>query len=110
MGKHVTIDLKGCHPVILERVETLDEFLLEAIKECGMKAMMRPQHVKFQPQGYSGFCILAESHISYHTYPEKQEIFIDLYSCKDFNTQRLINLSMFSFLASECKSQVINRD
>ena len=94
----------------MERVEVLDEFLLEAIKECGMRAMMKPKHVKFEPQGYSGFCILAESHISYHTYPEKQEIFIDLYSCRDFNTQSLINLSMFSFLASECQHQVIKRD
>ena len=36
-------------------------------------------------QGYTGFGILKESHISIHTYPEENKAFIDFYSCKNLN-------------------------
>lgn len=42
--------------------------------------------------GYSIFGIIAESHISMHTFPEDNYFSFDLYSCKKFNTKILIDL------------------
>ena len=36
---------------------------------------------KFSPQGITGFILLAESHISIHTWPEINYVAIDLFSC-----------------------------
>jgi len=38
--------------------------------------------------GYTGFGVLMESHISIHTYPEKNKISIDIYSCKMMDLQK----------------------
>ena len=42
-------------------------------------------------QGYTGFVILAESHISFHTYPENNFISIDFFSCKKLNQKENID-------------------
>ena len=39
---------------------------------------------KFEPQGLTGFYLLSESHLSFHTWPENGTISIDLYTCGDF--------------------------
>jgi S-adenosylmethionine/arginine decarboxylase-like enzyme len=39
-------------------------------------------------QGYTGFVILAESHISFHTYPEYKFISIDFFSCKKLDEKK----------------------
>ena len=38
--------------------------------------------------GYTGFGVLMESHISIHTYPEKNKISIDIYSCKNMDLNK----------------------
>lgn len=48
---------------------------------------------KFNPQGASGFWLLSESHLSFHTWPEKKHVFIDLFSCGcNEKTQSAANL------------------
>ena len=42
--------------------------------------------------GYSVFGIISESHISMHTFPEDNYFSFDLYSCKKFNSNFLIDL------------------
>ena len=36
---------------------------------------------KFQPQGVTVLCLLSESHISIHTWPEKGEAAVDIFTC-----------------------------
>jgi S-adenosylmethionine decarboxylase len=40
--------------------------------------------------GFSGVIIIAESHISVHTFPQKYFVSIDVYSCKKFSQTRAI--------------------
>ena len=108
-SKHVVVDLFDCHVPLLEDRDVLHGFLLESIKMTDMTAMMRPLHIRFEPIGYSGFCILGESHISYHTYPEDKKIYIDLFSCRDFDAEAFVNYCMFAFLAGDCKYTIIER-
>jgi S-adenosylmethionine decarboxylase len=39
---------------------------------------------QFDPQGITGFYLLSESHLAFHTWPEKGQISFDLYTCGDF--------------------------
>ena len=43
-----------------------------------------------QPQdwGVSGFVIIAESHISVHTFPDRGHVNVDIFSCKEFDAER----------------------
>lgn len=50
----------------------------------------------FSPQGSSGVLLLAESHISYHTWPELRKISLDVYSCcKVRNESKILGLLQF---------------
>ena len=53
--------------------------------------------------GYTGFGILMESHISIHTYPEKNKISIDIYSCKMIDLQKNLIYIQYYFKNSKHK-------
>ena len=40
---------------------------------------------KFEPQGVTVICLLSESHISIHTWPEEGKAAVDVYTCGDCN-------------------------
>lgn len=46
----------------------------------------------FPVQGLTAFQVLSESHISVHTYPEKQSYYFDVYSCKEFDYNGIIEI------------------
>ena len=48
---------------------------------CGLTKVNECIH-KFEPQGYTICHVLAESHISIHTWPEESSFAMDIYSCK----------------------------
>ena len=63
-------------------------------------------------QGYTGFGILKESHISIHTYPEENKVSIDFYSCKNLNIPKNKEFIKNYFIKNngdKIKFQVIKR-
>ena len=66
---------------------------------------------KFEPQGVTAIALLAESHLSIHTWPEERYSAVDIFTCgenmkPDISCKYLIN----SLLAEEHLLRVINRD
>jgi S-adenosylmethionine decarboxylase len=41
--------------------------------------------------GVSGFVIIAESHISIHTFPDRNTAFVDIFSCKQFDIHKAVD-------------------
>ena len=79
--KHVLFDLKQClisYP--LDDEEYVKETLIEASKIAKLELLKVDTH-KFQPHGVTGYALLAESHISIHTWPEDDVARCDLFSC-----------------------------
>jgi len=60
--------------------------------------------------GYSGFVFIAESHISFHTWVEKNFINIDVFSCRDFDTDNAIEHLTDKFQLARYKTYLVNRD
>ncbi len=56
--------------------------LYRAAKECKSTLLNLAVH-KFDPQGVTGIAMLAESHISIHTWPEKGMAVCDVFTCGD---------------------------
>lgn len=59
--------------------------------------------------GISGFVMIAESHISIHTFPDKGFITADVYSCRPFDTEKTIAFFKKSFDLQEVEAQIIKR-
>lgn len=95
-GMHLILDLKECRKIEkLSDVKFIESFLLELVKVIEMKAITRPnvlyyEHEKMKESGITGFIIIADSHISVHTYPFKKSLYFDLFSCKKFDFERVI--------------------
>lgn len=79
-GKHILGELYG---VSFEKVNSLDfmENLLRKGVESADATICGITVKKFVPQGLSILILLSESHVSVHTYPEKNSIFFDIFTC-----------------------------
>jgi S-adenosylmethionine decarboxylase len=82
LGRHIVCELSGCQPSILSDIDGIAAMMIAAAKAAGATIMESAFH-RFEPQGVSGTVILAESHISIHTWPEKAYAAMDFYTCGD---------------------------
>jgi S-adenosylmethionine decarboxylase len=64
---------------------------------------------KEEDWGVSGFVLIAESHISIHTFPERAYVNIDVFSCKDFDHKQALTQIMDTFSLDQVKHWVIGR-
>ena len=78
VGEHITIDIIGTDkeydPSVFERV-------INEIAKAAKVTILNISKYKFEPQGFTILALLAESHISFHTFPEKGIISFDFFTC-----------------------------
>ncbi|MEM4348514.1 MAG: adenosylmethionine decarboxylase [Candidatus Anstonellaceae archaeon] len=91
-GPHLTLDMYGCNKKKLKDVNFIYNFLNEFPDMIGMTKIMPPytftySGVKPEDWGVSGIVLIAESHISIHTFPEKNFASVDIFSCKEFDIE-----------------------
>jgi len=99
-GKHYLIDLRDCDPEIIKSVDPTREIVLRAAKECGATILDDHFH-QFQPIGVSGVVLIAESHISIHTWPESGFAAADIFTCGEMKPQVAIDIMREGFRAKE---------
>jgi S-adenosylmethionine decarboxylase len=84
MGKHFLLNLYGCSSVLLND----ERFLIDLIENAAIVSgatVLKTVSYKFDPQGVTSICLLSESHISIHTWPEENKAAIDCYTCGNAN-------------------------
>jgi len=91
---HVIIDGRSKNKELLEQEHLLKAWLIKTAKQIGMTIYGEPVVVDYPwPGSYytalSAICFLGESSILVHTYPEYSFVFIDVFSCKDFDCDML---------------------
>jgi S-adenosylmethionine decarboxylase len=77
-GDHLIVEFWGAK--IIEDIKKIKDILVRTAKISRNTSLGVKIH-KFSPQGVTGFILLAESHISIHTWPERDYIAIDIFSC-----------------------------
>ena len=82
MGKHYLLNLYGCPFDRLNNHRFLVDLLENAAASSGA-TVVQTIYKKFDPQGVTVLCLLSESHISIHTWPEKGEAAVDIFTCGD---------------------------
>ncbi len=80
MGKHYLLNLYGCSFVLLDDERCLIDLLENAAIVSGANVIQTISK-KFEPQGVTILCLLSESHISIHTYPELGNCYVDIFTC-----------------------------
>lgn len=81
-GRHVLAELEGCAPEVLREADRVCALMREAAQAAGATALADATRT-FPTGGVSGFVLLAESHISIHTWPEHGYAAVDVYTCGD---------------------------
>lgn len=94
-GQHLMVDGYGSEQDKLTDINYIYDFLSNYPSEIEMTKIMPPYVFRYsgvRPEdwGISGFVLIAESHISIHTFPEKLYLSLDIFSCKEFNGQKAI--------------------
>jgi S-adenosylmethionine decarboxylase len=80
LGKHLLLELKDCDAELLNDMEYLREALSSVALSIGA-TVIKDSFYQFSPQGISGVVIIAESHISIHTWPEFCYAAVDVFTC-----------------------------
>lgn len=80
IGSHCILELYGCPASTLGDKERIVEAIRRAAKRAGSTLVGEVAH-RFEPQGVTALALLAESHISVHTWPELGYAACDVFTC-----------------------------
>ena len=111
---HLLMDGFGGDVENMKDEEFVYHFLDVFPSEIGMNKISTP-HVttyrgpKDEDWGISGFVLIAESHISVHTFPERAYVNIDVFSCKGFDHEQALARIRETFSLDQVKHWLIGR-
>jgi len=114
-GKHLLVEVVAKNNRGFKDKRFIKRLFREIIEVAEMKAVSPTLIYQFPPRqsklksGLTAFCVLAESHLSIHTWPENNYFALDLFSCRDFNEKKVISLIKKNFAVKKIYIQVIKR-
>jgi len=94
-GSHLIIDLWEAEG--LDDRDRIERALLDAVREAGATLLHVHLHTFTDGGGISGVAVLAESHISVHTWPEKGYAAFDVFMCGDAQPKKALNVFKDAF-------------
>jgi S-adenosylmethionine decarboxylase len=100
LGTHLLVELRDCKPEILKDLNKVKNAMVFAAKEAKATIVDVSFH-KFNPIGISGMVVIAESHLSIHTWPEYSYAAVDIFTCGDIIKPEVAA----SYLIKEFKSK-----
>ena len=80
LGRHLLIELQDCDKEGLNDLGFIRDAMMAAAVDCGATVLGESFH-HFSPQGVSGVVVIAESHLSIHTWPEYRYAAVDIFTC-----------------------------
>lgn len=80
LGRQILVELYDCVNSKINDVEFITDVMIEATKRSGATIVSHDFH-KFSPYGVSGVIVIAESHVTIHTWPEYGYAAVDIFTC-----------------------------
>jgi spermidine synthase len=109
LGHHLVMDLFGCNPDKMRDVSIVEGIIVEAALAAKATIVASKFH-QFSPEGVSGALVLAESHISVHTWPEVDGYCaLDIFTCGDTDNFAALEVLKLRFEAKTCVVVEIER-
>lgn len=114
-GLHLTMDCycKNCD--FLNDETKITSFLEKTTLFINMTPISKPFYVNYDggekkdEYGISAIILIVESHISIHTYPEKQYFSMDIFSCKIFDFKKVLQYIKNFFDCKKIEYHIIER-
>ena len=96
-GKHMICDIKQIkNTALLNNLDGIKNVLDIICKKYDFKCLDKVEHV-FSPVGISILYLLSESHISIHTFPERNYFALDIYTCREY-TDNIVYENIYGYL------------
>ena len=105
-GTHLIIEVVDGHG--LDDEARIQQAFRDCVTQCGATLLHIHTH-KFSPQGVSGVAVLAESHISVHTWPEIGYGAFDVFMCGDADPWRAVDVLKAAFATPDVRVREILR-
>jgi len=104
-GTHILANLYGCPRELVEKADIVLNLLNEVVSEAKLTKVGENSH-QFEPIGATAIILLAESHISIHTWPEEEGFAaVDIFTCGEEGDANLA----FKVLVEKFKPQKIDK-
>ena len=113
-GPHLILEAYGCASANLADLSALSKMLDTYPPRLGMTKIMPPYVFSYEGKhkedwGVSGVVLIAESHISVHTFPDKGFATLDIFSCQEFDVDEAIKYFCDYFGPSSYDHKLIMR-
>ena len=109
LGHQILMELYGCESAILTDSSLLKHAMMVAAAEAGATVVDTVFH-GFNPHGVSGVIVIAESHITVHTWPEFSYAAVDIFTCGEtIDSQKIVGQLIKVFAARNHRSLSFDR-
>jgi S-adenosylmethionine decarboxylase len=94
-GPHLMLDCRECDADKINDLDLVSKFLDELPEMIGMTKIIPPYAFRYnglvpEDKGITGVVIIAESHLTFHSFVEKDYFFFDIFSCKPFDVDFVV--------------------
>jgi len=114
-GPHLLVDCFECDSQAVTNKALIEDFMVSTVTNANMRIINGP-HVFYysheeipKDSGVTGFLVLAESHLSIHTFLRHNFVTLDLYSCKEFPSGLIVQDIIKIFKPKSFKYSLIDR-
>ena len=105
LGIHILLELEDCNIKLLNDLKQIEVVMLKAAKKAKATIIESRFH-RFSPLGVSGVVVIAESHLTIHTWPEHAYAAVDIFTCGKLLQPKLATAFLVEAFASKKPSIV----
>jgi hypothetical protein len=111
-GTHLVVDVARCAPHTIRCHANIHKFSAELVKKIDMVAYGPPQIVMFgtgNKKGYTLVQLIETSNICAHFVEETNDMYLDVFSCKEFDPHVVVGVISDYFKPAEVNTRFLVR-
>lgn len=113
-GPHLMLDCRSCNVDKINDLDFVSRFMDELPGKIGMTKIIPPYVFRYEglvpeDKGITGAVIIAESHITFHSFVDKDYFFFDIFSCKPFDVETVVRHVIEAFEVRDVERFDANR-
>jgi S-adenosylmethionine decarboxylase len=109
VGRHIIAELYGVKEEMISNESRVRQILEEVIEKAELEKIASI-YKQFNPHGVTGIVLIAESHVSIHTWPEYKLVNLDVFTCGDISkAEKAFNLFLEIFKPESYRHYVLDR-
>lgn len=105
LGRQILVEFYDCDQSKINDVSYIENSLIQATKASKATIISHNFH-KFSPYGISGVVVIAESHVTIHTWPEYNYAAVDIFTCGDTIDPWIIQEQLKDYFESKSVSSM----